>query len=245
MQTSPNEHGIQLKQVSRYFGDTAAVKNISLDIPKHQVIGLLGLNGAGKSTCLQMLAGTLAPSLGTISMGGHDIQNSPILAKAKIGYLPEQPPVYVNQSVDEYLDFMGQLYGLDKTKRQARIAICKKKCAIEDVSKRRIGNLSKGYQQRVGIAQAILHEPSIIILDEPTVGLDPQQLLNMRKLVRSLGTQATVIFSSHMLSEVHAVADRILIMHKGELVHDGLNEDKDDLEELFSRIIFKENHANV
>ena len=245
MQATTIDHGIQLTNVSRYFNDTVAVKNINLTIPAQQVIGLLGLNGAGKSTCLQMLAGTLAPSLGTITIDGNDIQTAAIQAKIKIGYLPEQPPVYSNQTVDEYLDFVGQLYGMSDANRKGRINLCKEQCNIADVGKRRIGNLSKGYQQRVGIAQAILHEPKIIILDEPTVGLDPQQLLNMRQLVRSLGEQATVLFSSHMLSEVHAVADRILIMHKGELVHDGLNEDKDDLEELFARIIFGKDHENV
>ena len=245
MQATTIDYGIQLTNVSRYFNDTVAVKNINLTIPAQQVIGLLGLNGAGKSTCLQMLAGTLAPSLGTIAIDGNDIQTAAIQAKTKIGYLPEQPPVYSNQTVDEYLDFVGQLYGMADANRKERISLCKEQCNIADVGKRRIGNLSKGYQQRVGIAQAILHEPKIIILDEPTVGLDPQQLLNMRQLVRSLGEQATVLFSSHMLSEVHAVADRILIMHKGELVHDGLNEDKDDLEELFGRIIFGKDHENV
>ena len=238
MQNLQNELCIQLDQVSRYFGDTAAVQDITLDIPQKQIIGLLGLNGAGKSTCLQMLAGTLAPSLGSILIEGNDIQASPILAKAKIGYLPEQPPLYSNQTVDEYLDFIGELYGLDKEKRKQRIRTCKDQCGLKEVGKRRIGNLSKGYQQRVGIAQSILHEPKVIILDEPTVGLDPQQLQNMRTLVRTLGKHSSVIFSSHMLSEVCAVADRILIMHKGQLVHDGMNDDPEHLEQLFSRIIF-------
>jgi ABC-2 type transport system ATP-binding protein len=238
MQNPSNEQCMQLKQVSRYFGDVAAVQDLTLDIPKRQIIGLLGLNGAGKSTCLQMLAGTLAPSLGNIIIEGDDIQSSAILAKSKIGYLPEQPPLYSNQTVDEYLDFIGRLYGVDIEKRKQRIVICKEQCGLKEVGNRRIGNLSKGYQQRVGIAQAILHEPKIIILDEPTVGLDPQQLQNMRTLVRTLGKHATVIFSSHMLSEVCAVADRILIMHKGQLVHDGMNDDPEHLEQLFSRIIF-------
>jgi len=244
MQTPDLETAIRLDKVSRYFGDTPALKNLDLEIPHHQVIGLLGLNGAGKSTCLQILAGTLAPSLGKVMVNGKDLHSSALASKAKIGYLPEQPPLYAWQTVDEYLEFIAQLYGLDQKQRQERVVVCKQLCDLGDVGSRTIGNLSKGYQQRVGIAQAILHEPDIIILDEPTVGLDPQQLIKMRELVRSLSTQATVIISSHMLSEVHAVADRIVILHQGELVHDGPNTEKQDLEDLFSQIIFDKGNVS-
>ena len=244
MQQSPinlNEQpfAIELNNVSRFFADHAAVSELNLQIPQNQVIGLLGLNGAGKSTALQMLAGTLAPSLGSIKILGHDIQLQAEAAKQHIGYLPEQPPVYKEQTVDEYLDFIVQLYGVDKDKQQSYIQAAKEQCGLVDVSKRRIGNLSKGYQQRIGIAQAIVHQPKVVILDEPTVGLDPQQHINMRELVRSLAENSTVIFSSHILSEVCAVADRIVIMHTGKLVHDGPSDNQKDLEEFFSQLVLK------
>ena len=242
-ESSPNQNSqelaIELDNVSRFFADHAAVSKLNLQIPQNQVIGLLGLNGAGKSTALQMLAGTLAPSLGSIKILGHDIQLQSEVAKQHIGYLPELPPVYKEQTVDEYLDFIVQMYSVEKPKQSALIQKAKEQCGLVDISKRRIGNLSKGYQQRIGIAQAIVHQPKIVILDEPTVGLDPQQLVNMRKLIRTLAKTSTVIFSSHILNEVCAVADRIVIMHAGKLVHDDTNDNQKGLEEFFSQLVLK------
>ncbi|MBT8142698.1 MAG: ABC transporter ATP-binding protein [Gammaproteobacteria bacterium] len=243
MSNSLSNPAYKIENVSRYFGEHVVVKDLNLEISTGEIIGLLGLNGAGKSTCLQMLAGTLAPSLGEVRLFGQDLYSGPASLRERIGYLPEQPPLYAHQKVDEYLNFIVKLYAVDKQQRAHRIAHCKQQCGLQDVGKRRIGNLSKGFQQRLGIAQAIVHQPEIIILDEPTVGLDPQQLMHMRKVVRELGEQTTVIFSSHILSEVHAVADRIVILHQGHVVHDGPNEDKSDLEELFSRIIFADSTA--
>ena len=242
-ESSPNqnsqEFAIELNNVSRFFAEHAAVSELNLQIPQNQVIGLLGLNGAGKSTALQMLAGTLAPSLGSIKILGRDIQLHAETAKQDIGYLPEVPPVYKEQTVDEYLNFICALYSVEKTQHSVLVQKAKEQCGLVDISKRRIGNLSKGYQQRIGIAQAIVHQPKIVILDEPTVGLDPQQLVNMRKLIRTLAETSTVIFSSHILNEVCAVADRIVIMHAGKLVHDDTNDNQKGLEEFFSQLVLK------
>lgn len=237
--TSDQPFAIELDNVSRFFAEHAAVTELSLKIPQNQVIGLLGLNGAGKSTTLQMLAGTLAPSLGIIKILGHDIQLQAEVAKQEIGYLPEVPPVYKEQTVDEYLNFICALYSVEKTQHSEFIQKAKEQCGLLEMSTRRIGNLSKGYQQRIGIAQSIVHQAKIIILDEPTVGLDPQQLINMRTVVRNLAEHSTVIFSSHILSEVCAVADRIVMLHEGKLVHDGPNDNQKNLEDLFSQIIIK------
>lgn len=229
---------LELRDVSRFFSEHCAVDNLSLTLNKGEVIGLLGLNGAGKSTSLKMLSGLLAPSFGHVLLNGVDIQDQQFKANTRIGYLPEQPPLYLHQRVDEYLAGIAKLYGLNAEKTKERIATVKQQCGLEAVSKRIIGNLSKGYQQRVGIAQAILHEPEIIILDEPTVGLDPQQLLKVRDLVKELSKNACVIFSSHMLAEVQAIADRIVIIHQGKLVHDKKNDGQANLETLFSDVIF-------
>jgi len=239
MQESNSQYAIEINNVSRYFAENNAVSELNLQIPKNEVIGLLGLNGAGKSTTLQMLAGTLAPSLGTIKVLGHDIQLEAEAAKQLIGYLPEQAPLYKEQTIDEYLNFICDLYSVQKTQRNAYIHKAKQQCGLLEVSKRPIGKLSKGFQQRIGIAQAIVHKPKIVILDEPTVGLDPQQLMSMRELVRSLAENSTVIFSSHILTEVCAVADRIIMMHAGKLVHDGANDNQKNVEELFSQIILE------
>jgi len=229
---------LQLDNVSRYYGDFPAVKDISLTFNQGEVIGLLGLNGAGKSTTLKLLSGIIAPSFGKIRLHAKDLHNHLQTANASIGYLPEQPPLYLQQNVQEYLTTVAKLYGLSKANSTARIKIVMQQCGLEEVRQKVIGNLSKGYQQRVGIAQAILHQPDIIILDEPTVGLDPQQLLNIRNLLKSLAKEACIIFSSHMLNEVQAVADRIVIMHQGKVVHDKNNDGSNDLEKLFSDVIF-------
>ncbi len=236
-----NEHqfAIEINNVSRVFAEHIAVCDLNLQIPHNQVIGLLGLNGAGKSTSLQMLAGTLAPSIGNIKILGQDIQQHAEKVKKDIGYLPEVPPVYKEQTVDDYLNFICTLYSVEKSQTSELVQKAKEQCGLTEISTRRIGNLSKGYQQRIGIAQAIVHQPKIVILDEPTVGLDPQQLISMREMVRGLAQHSTVIFSSHILSEVCAVADRIVMLHEGKLVHDGPNDNQKNLEDLFSQIILK------
>jgi ABC-2 type transport system ATP-binding protein len=204
--------------VSRRYGPIDAVKNVSFNLRQGEVLGFLGPNGAGKTTCMQMLTGNLAPSEGRIAIAGHDLLDDPRAAKRAIGYLPEQPPVYRDLTVDEYLQYCAALRAIPRAQRAAACEAAKQKCALTDVGRRLIGNLSKGYQQRVGLAQAILHLPPVIVLDEPTAGLDPIQIREMRGLIRALGRDHGVILSTHILPEVQASCDRVQIIHKGELV---------------------------
>ncbi|OGT82055.1 MAG: hypothetical protein A3H91_03365 [Gammaproteobacteria bacterium RIFCSPLOWO2_02_FULL_61_13] len=206
--------------VSRSYGGHRAVDNISFEIRRGEVLGLLGPNGAGKTSTMRMLCGVLAPESGRIRVGGHDIIEAPQQAKALIGYLPEQPPLYPDLSVDQYLDFCASLHRMARANRAAALDRAKARCGVQDVGRRLIGNLSRGYQQRVGIAQAILHDPALIVLDEPTVGLDPAQIVAIRALVRELGAAHGVLVSTHNLSEVRSVCDRVLIIGAGRLLLD-------------------------
>ncbi len=210
---------VQLEQVSRYYGATRAVDAISFEVGRGEVLGFLGPNGAGKSTTMRMIAGNLAPSQGRILINGVDMLDQPKRAKAELGYLPEQPPLYRELTVDEYLRFCARLNRIPKADIAAAMERAKQRCGLEQVGKRLIGNLSKGYQQRVGIAQAIIHNPSVVILDEPTVGLDPIQIREIRHLIRELGSDHSVILSTHILPEVQAVCDRVQIINQGRLVY--------------------------
>jgi ABC-2 type transport system ATP-binding protein len=209
---------LQVEDLSRFYGPLQAVKNISFEVRQGEVLGFLGPNGAGKTTTMQMLTGNLAPSQGRITVARHDLLEDPRAAKAAIGYLPEQPPVYRDLSVDEYLDYCAALNRIERGKRRAARDAAKDKCGLSDVGRRLIGNLSKGYQQRVGIAQAIIHLPPVIILDEPTAGLDPIQIREIRHLIRELGKEHSVILSTHILPEVQSVCNHVQIINKGELV---------------------------
>ncbi len=204
--------------LTRRFGTNIAVKAIDLDVRHGEVLGLLGPNGAGKTTTMQMLTGNLAPSAGEIRICGVDLLDQPVLAKARIGYLPETPPLYRELNVREYLDLVARLHRVPKAQRESAVATAMARCGLADTGRKLIGTLSKGYQQRVGIAQAIVHEPDVIILDEPTVGLDPNQILDIRALIRELGSKHSVILSTHILPEVEAVCDRVQIMHHGAVV---------------------------
>jgi ABC-2 type transport system ATP-binding protein len=217
----------EVSKVSRSYGDLQAVRDVSFTIRKGEVLGFLGPNGAGKTTTMQMLTGNLAPSAGTVTIAGHDLLEEPRAAKAQIGYLPEQPPVYRELTVDEYLDYCAALNRVPRANRTAARDNVKERCGLAEVGRRLIGNLSKGFQQRVGLAQAIIHLPPLIILDEPTVGLDPIQIREIRALIRELGKDHGVILSTHILPEVQATCDRVQIIHRGELV---LNESIDKLE---------------
>jgi len=209
---------ISVQNLSRFYGPLCAVNDISFEVKRGQVLGFLGPNGAGKTTTMQMITGTLAPTLGQVSIAGHDLLDYPLKAKAVVGYLPEQPPVYREMRVEEYLRFCAKLH--QKPRRSIAPAIDRvvEQCNIGQVRQRLVGNLSKGYQQRVGIAQAIIHKPSVVILDEPTIGLDPQEMIKIRELIAELAKDCSVILSSHILQEVQAVCNHVQIINQGRLI---------------------------
>ena len=210
---------LEASHLGRHYGHIAAVSDISFQLKQGEVLGFLGPNGAGKSTSMQMITGNLAPSAGRISICGHDLLDDPIAAKASIGYLPEQPPLYRELTVDEYLLFCARLNRIEKSQQAAALQRAKQRCGLEQVGRRLINNLSKGYQQRVGIAQAIIHNPAIVVLDEPTVGLDPIQIREIRSLIRELAEHHGVILSTHILPEVQMTCDRVQIINQGRLVY--------------------------
>ena len=207
---------VKVENLYRYYDGRCAVEDLSFELHRGEVLGLLGPNGAGKTSTLQMLTGNLAPSAGRIQIAGADLLDEPTRAKARLGYLPEQPPLYPDLTVDEYLDYCALLHRVAKARAARDTA--KERCGLKDTGMRLIGNLSKGYQQRVGIAQAILHSPAVVILDEPTVGLDPIQIREIRALIAELGKEHGVILSTHILPEVQAVCGRVQIIHRGRLL---------------------------
>ncbi len=207
---------LEAKSLTRKYGNQLAVNDVSFHINKGEVLGFLGPNGAGKSTTMKMLSGNLAPDLGQIIINGYDLLDQPRQAKAHIGYLPEQPPLYKELTVQEFLKFCAKLNNVSAIKPAVESAI--QRCGLEQVAKRLIGNLSKGYQQRVGIAQAIIHSPAVVILDEPTSGLDPIQIREIRQLIRDVADEHSVILSTHILPEVQTLCDRVQIINQGQLL---------------------------
>ena len=216
--TANSEMTVSARTLSRYYGSNRAVREVSLQLRRGEVLGLLGPNGAGKTTTMQMLTGNLAPTSGEVEICGIDLIDRPTQAKSRIGYLPEVPPLYRELKVDEYLRLAGRLHKVKKGMLVQATQRAKSRCGLTDMGSRLIGSLSKGYQQRVGIAQAIIHEPDVIILDEPTIGLDPNQIREIRTLIRDLGRDHSLILSTHILPEVEAVCDRVQILHRGEVV---------------------------
>ncbi len=208
---------IQIKNLTKFYGRNAAVKNLSFTVNDNEILGFLGPNGAGKSTTMNIITGFLPSTIGTVTINGLDIAESPSEAKKMIGYLPEIPPVYLDMKVKEYLKFVAGIKGIKKSERSRQVESAMEKLKIKDVEKRLIRNLSKGYRQRVGFAQALLGDPKYLILDEPTVGLDPNQVIEVRNLIKSLKKDHTIILSSHILAEIQAVCERVVIISHGEI----------------------------
>lgn len=228
---------IEVSHLAKQYGNHLAVDDVSFTVADGQICGLLGPNGAGKSTIMNILTGYLSATSGQVTVAGHPLPEEADAAKACVGYLPEQPPLYPEMTVQEYLTFAAELKGVKKAERKEQVCRAARRTGLEAVLPRLIRSLSKGYKQRVGIAQALLGSPRLIILDEPTVGLDPAQVIEIRKLIRELGRTHTVILSSHILSEVQAVCQQILILSKGHLAAAGsleeLTSDGKSLEEVF------------
>lgn len=215
---------IEIKNLSRQFGAIKAVDNISFTINSGEIVGFLGPNGAGKTTTMRMMVGYLQPNSGSIDLDGKSIFADPVTTSARIGYLAEHNPLYDEMLVGEFLEYMGDLRRMSKARFRERLGYVVHKCGLSAVFAQRIGTLSKGYRQRVGLAQALLHDPSVLILDEPTSGLDPNQILEIRDLIRELGAEKTVLLSSHIMQEVQALCDRVIIINKGSIVVDDRKE---------------------
>ena len=214
---------IEVTNLTKTYGPTVAVDDVSFQVKEGDILGFLGANGAGKSTTMNIVAGYLSMTKGKVSVCGYDILEDPLRAKACIGYLPEHPPLYLNMSVERYLGFVFDLKKVSFPRCEHILEVCER-VKITDMLKRVIGNLSKGYRQRLGLAQALLGYPPVLILDEPTVGIDPMQMIDIRNLVKELGRSHTVIFSSHILSEVQSICNRVLVIHKGRIVADDVPE---------------------
>lgn len=230
---------IDVQGLTKYYGDYPAVRGVTFSVPQGQIVGFLGPNGAGKSTTMKVLAGFLTATSGSATIDGIDIFWNPVAARRKIGYMPENCPLYPELRVREYLHFRAGLKGMSGTKRRQRIDYVVKRCWLSDEADTIIGNLSKGYRQRVGLADALLADPAVLILDEPTAGLDPAQIRETRGLIKELGQQHTILLSTHILSEVEMTCNQVIIIHQGQVAAAGTLRDlvKDaGLEEVFVRI---------
>jgi ABC-2 type transport system ATP-binding protein len=220
-QPSKGAVAIEVQELHKSYGSFVALRGISFSVLEGQVVGFLGPNGAGKSTAMKILTGFLSPSAGSARIQGHDVLEDPLLARASVGYLPENAPIYPDMRVRDYLDYVSQVRGLGRAERASALDRVSEQCGIRDRMDQRVGDLSKGYRQRVGLAQAMVHSPPILILDEPTTGLDPNQIVEIRNLIREIGRHKTVLLSTHILSEVQATCDRVIIIHNGRLAADG------------------------
>jgi ABC-2 type transport system ATP-binding protein len=211
---------VEARSLSKQYGSTRAVDGVSFQVSRGEVVGFLGPNGAGKSTTMKMLTGYLNPTAGSAVVAGTDVAEDPIRAKRMIGYLPESAPLYEEMMVADLLNYVADIRGVDGPQRRERLRTICRRCGLDDVLGKNVGQLSKGYRQRVGLAQAMVHDPDLLILDEPTSGLDPNQIVEIRELIRELGREKTVILSTHILPEVQASCDRIIIISQGKLVAD-------------------------
>ncbi|MBY0458266.1 MAG: ABC transporter ATP-binding protein [Gemmataceae bacterium] len=212
---------IAVRNLTKYYGEYRAVRDVSFEVEKGQVVGFLGPNGAGKSTTMRILAGFLTANSGTVTVDGRNVFWDPIEARRRIGYMPESCPLYGDMRVDEYLRFRGGLKGLSRGECRKRMGFVLERCWLTDVRRQIIGTLSKGYRQRVGLADALIADPPVLILDEPTAGLDPTQIRETRKLMRELGQVHTMLLSTHILSEVEATCDSVIVIYQGQVVEDG------------------------
>ncbi len=211
---------VEVQHLTKRYGLQAAVDDISFRVERGQILGFLGPNGAGKSTTMKIATGYLPPTSGTVRLAGHDVLTDSLAVRRAVGYLPEHNPLYLDQYVAEYLTFIASLHGLRGELRSRRVREMIDLCGLEREHRKKIGALSKGYRQRVGLAQALVHDPEVLILDEPTTGLDPNQILEIRALIKRVGAEKTVVFSTHILQEVRAICDRVVIIHQGRLVAD-------------------------
>lgn len=231
---------IEADGLCKYYGDFAAAEAISFKVPLGQVCAFLGPNGAGKSTTMKMLTGYLSPNAGTAKIAGHDVHRDRINAAERLGYLPENGPLYSEMTPHAFLNYVGQARMLSGDRLQARLEWVREQCSLGDVWGKAIGKLSRGYRQRVGMAQALLHDPDVLILDEPTSGLDPNQVHGVRELITALGETKTVLLSTHILQEVHAVCSRVVMINEGRLVFDGptdeLGQQSDAMEQKFREL---------
>ncbi|MDP3919209.1 MAG: ATP-binding cassette domain-containing protein [Candidatus Omnitrophota bacterium] len=216
---------IDVQSLTMHYGSFTALDGVSFQVREGEILGLLGPNGAGKTTCMRILTTYLYPSSGTVKINNHDILEKPIEVRRATGYLPETAPLYTDMRTDEYLAFVGRARGLRGDELKNRLNWVQKNCQVQSVWKHTLSQLSKGYRQRVGLAQALIHDPKILILDEPTSGLDPLQILGIRDLIRSLAAKKTIIFSTHILREVEVMADRIVIINEGKIVAVGTQQE--------------------
>lgn len=212
---------IEAKGLSKYYGHFAAVEDVSFSITRGEVVAFLGPNGAGKSTTLKLLTGYISPSAGRATIAGHDMNEDRLAGSKKLGYLPENGPLYLDMTPRATLEFFADARGLEPSRKKERLAQVIELCALSDVIGKPIGKLSRGYRQRVGMALTLMHEPDVLILDEPTAGLDPNQIAEVRQTIRKLGESKTVLLSTHILQEVQVIADRVLFINEGRLVFDG------------------------
>lgn len=212
---------IEIKDISMHYGVTVALENVRFSVPQGEILGLLGPNGAGKTTLMRILTTFICPTQGTAVIGGHDILTQPIEVRELVGYMPENVPLYMDMRVDAYLAFVAQARGMNGKKLKDRLNWLKESCGIIPVWKHEMPELSKGFRQRVALAQALIHDPKVLILDEPTTGLDPLQIIGIRRLIKNLAREKTIIFSTHILQEVEVMADRIVIINEGRIVAQG------------------------
>ena len=220
-----NAPAIKAEKLSKFYGPFAAIREVSFQIPQGQIVAFLGPNGAGKSTTMKILTGYMAPTSGEAFIMGHNVANDRGPIANRLGYLPENGPLYLDMTPRQLLRFMGTARGMSKAQLEERIGVVVKQCALGSVIGKPIGKLSKGFRQRVGMAQVLLHEPDVLIMDEPTSGLDPNQIREVRQTIRSLGKSKTILLSTHILQEVEAVADRVIFIYDGRVVFDGTVED--------------------